>query len=222
MFEACIFDLDGTLVNTLPTVHHYCNLSLVHFGFNPVSMDQCRELCRLSISEFYARLLQLGGCPLDKVDELTDPIRAYDLDIYKKNIHYLTTPFPGIKELLCELKKLGVKTAVLTNKPAPLAELLMDHMFPGLFDIVAGQTPTSISKPDPRSLANMISMLRLQSGSCLYVGDTDVDMITADAAGVSKCAVTWGYQSAEELSRFSPDYMVDTATQLLGIFQQHP
>lgn len=219
MFKACIFDLDGTLVDTLPTVHYYCNRSLTHFGFSPVTMEQCQTLCRLSISEFYSRLLRMGGCPDGKVDDLKDLIRAYDLEIYSKDIYHLTRPYPGVLDLIQQLNELGVRTAVLTNKPAPLAEALMNDMFSGLFDVVAGQTPDSISKPDPRSLTNLIAALDLPQHVCLYAGDTDVDMITAHAAGVSKCAVTWGYQSTEELLQFSPDYIVNTSDQLLSIFQ---
>lgn len=62
-FRACVWDLDGTLLYTLPTIHHYCNQSLRHFGFHDITLDECRDLCRLSIAEFYHKLLKLGGCP---------------------------------------------------------------------------------------------------------------------------------------------------------------
>ena len=69
-FRACVWDLDGTLLYTLPTIHHYCNQSLRHFGFHDITLDECRDLCRLSIAEFYHKLLKLGGCPPDRVAAL--------------------------------------------------------------------------------------------------------------------------------------------------------
>lgn len=218
MLTGCIFDLDGTLVNTLPTVHYYCNRSLAHFGLGAVTMEQCRSLCRLSIAEFYPGLLRYGGCPEDKIESLREPIRQYDLESYLQDIHYLTEPFAGIEETLRRLKAAGVVTAALTNKPAPLAESLLTSLFPGLLDAIAGQTPETISKPDPRSLTNLLDQLGLTVDQALYVGDTDVDMLTAQNAGVAACAVTWGYQTREELQAFHPAYTIDTPQALCPIF----
>ena len=197
MLRACIFDLDGTLADTLPTVHHYCCSSLTHFGLGPVTLDQCRGLCRLSIAEFYPQLLRLGGCPEERVESLREPIRQYDLESYLQDIFYLTRPYPGTDRLLGQLRELGIVTAVLTNKPAPLAQSLMTALFPGLLDEIDGQTPESVSKPDPRSLTGLLDRLGVDRADCLYVGDTDVDMRTAQGAEVSVCAVTWGYQTRE-------------------------
>ena len=161
MFRGCIFDLDGTLLDTLPTVHYYCCRTLAHFGLAPVTLEQCRGLCRLSIAEFYPGLLRFAGCPEDRIEALREPVRQYDLEGYLQDIHYLTEPFPGIPELLADLHSRGVVTAALTNKPAPLAQALLESTFPGLLDAVAGQTPDSISKPDPRSLTNLLDQLGL-------------------------------------------------------------
>lgn len=214
---ACIFDLDGTLLDTLPTLCRCCNASLTHFGLNPVSPAQCRDLCRLPIAEFYPRLLQLGGCPDDRSTELVEPIRQYDLETYLKDPCAQTNPFPGIPELLRELRRRGTATAVLTNKPAPLAERVVTSFFPGLLNLVAGQTPDTISKPDPRSLLQLIQALGLNREDCLFVGDTDVDMRTARAAGVPLAAVAWGYQDLRSLSAYEPDWAVRSPKELLPL-----
>ena len=219
MLRGCIFDLDGTLLDTLPTVHHYCCRTLAHFGLGAVTLEQCRSLCRLSIAEFYPGLLRFGGCPEERIEALREPVRQYDLDSYLQDIHYLTKPFPGIPELLAGLHGGGVVTAALTNKPAPLAQALLESTFPGLLDAVAGQTPDSISKPDPRSLTNLLDQLGLARDEVIYVGDTDVDMITARNAEVAACAVTWGYQTAAELSAFHPAYTVDSPAEIGAFFQ---
>ncbi len=218
--RACIFDLDGTLVNTLPTVHHYCNQSLAYFGLQSISEDECRKLCRLPIASFYHRLLELGGCPADQVEKLSAPIRDYDLSIYLKDYRYLTNPYPGIADLLQELHGRGVVTAVLTNKPAPVAESLMADLFPGIFEIVRGQTPDTISKPDPRSLWNLLRDLNVERRECIYVGDTDVDMKTAVTAKVPAAAATWGFQEREILLSFQPDYVVDSPMDILTLFER--
>jgi phosphoglycolate phosphatase len=216
--RACIFDLDGTLVNTLPTVQHYCNLSLAHFGLQSVSQDACRNLCRLPIASFYHRLVRLGGCPEEQVAALAPRVRDYDVAAYLTDYRYLTEPYSGIAELLQALQKRGVVTAVLTNKPAKVAENLMSDLFPGAFAIVRGQTPETISKPDPRSLWNLLSDLHVRRDQCVYVGDTDVDMDTARAAGVLAAAATWGFQERELLLKCGPDFVADTPEDLLALF----
>lgn len=216
--RGCIFDLDGTLVNTLPTVHHYCNLSLAHFGLSPIPEDECRRLCRLPISSFYHRLLKLGGCPEERIEALAPAIRDYDLSIYLRDCRYLTEPYPGIRELLRGLRERGAVTAVLTNKHAQVAESLMAELFPGAFDLVRGQTPATISKPDPRSLWNLLRDLKLRKEECVYVGDTDVDMDTAKAAGVPAAAATWGFQEREILLACGPDFVADRPEELLTLF----
>lgn len=219
MFKACIFDLDGTLLDTLPTVHHSCNLSLAHFRLGFVTMEQCRDLCRLPIAEFYPRLLQLGGCPRETISAVTEQIRLYDLEGYLKDPFAGTAAFCGIEELLRQLRNWGVMTAVLTNKPAPLAEEVVSRFFPGLIDRTVGQTPNTISKPNPQSLLDLIGSLNLERANCLYVGDTDVDMQTARNAGVSLAAVAWGYQDISSLRGYAPDFVITAPEELLTLFK---
>ncbi len=218
MLRGCIFDLDGTLVDTLPTVHYYCNRALAHFGLSPVSLEGCRSLCRLSIARFYPGLLELSGCPKERIPGLLEPIRQYDLEGYLSDPFILSQPYPGVEEALRTLKARGIVTAALTNKPAPLAESLLASLFPDLLSAVVGQTPGSISKPDPRSLTDLLSRLGLGVDEIVYVGDTDVDMHTAKNAGAAACAVTWGYQTREELSVFQPEYMIDDPQALPTLF----
>ena len=148
-FRACVWDLDGTLLYTLPTIHHYCNQSLRHFGFHGITLDECRDLCRLSIAEFYHKLLKLGGCPPDRVAALQPAIRDYDCAAYLSDFTYLTQPYAGVCETLAELNRRGIKNAVLTNKPNAVACALIDRFFGDAMELCVGQTPETISKPDP-------------------------------------------------------------------------
>ena len=140
-FRACVWDLDGTLLYTLPTIRHYCNQSLRHFGFHGITLDECRDLCRLSIAEFYHKLLKLGGCPPDRVAALQPAIRDYDCAAYLSDFTYLTQPYAGVCETLAELNRRGIKNAVLTNKPNAVACALTDRFFGDAMELCARKGP---------------------------------------------------------------------------------
>lgn len=217
-YKACILDLDGTVVNTLYTVLHYCNRTLHHFGFQDITEDSCRNLCRLPIGEFYHELLRLGGCPESQVPQLAPAVRDFDIAAYSQDPTPMSLPYDGMEALLSELRHKGIVLGILTNKPHGIASALIDKLLPGLFHSVRGQTPDTISKPDPRALLDYIAFLGLEKADCLYVGDTDVDMKTAKAAQVDVAAVTWGFQPKVKLLGFDPEFIVDNPKQLLELY----
>lgn len=220
LFRACVWDLDGTLLNTLPTILHYCNQSLAHFGFHSIVMEDCRDLCRLLISHFYHRLLELGGCPPQDIERLQPAIRDYDCASYLSDFMYLTEPYEGVRETLKALQDMGVQNAVLTNKPDALAHSLIERFFGGLMQACIGQTPKTISKPDPRSMDRVLEALGVQRSEILYVGDTDVDMQTTHNTGTAAAAACWGYQSIEQLLPYKPAYIVHAPRDLVSIFRR--
>lgn len=217
-FRACVWDLDGTLFYTLPTIHHYCNLSLAHFGLGSITLDACRDLCRLSIAAFYPRLLTLGGCPAGDVARLAPALRDYDCASYLQDFAYLTEPYPGIKQTLAALRAKGIKNGVLTNKPDAIAQALVGRFLGDAIDVCIGQTPESISKPDPRSMDGVLSALGVSRDEVLYVGDTDVDMQTAQNTHVAAAAALWGYQPREALAPYAPDFFLSAPTELIALF----
>ena len=217
-FRACVWDLDGTLLYTLPTIHHYCNQSLRHFGFHGITLDECRDLCRLSIAEFYHKLLKLGGCPPDGVAALQPAIRDYDCAAYLSDFTYLTQPYAGVCETLAELNRRGIKNAVLTNKPNAVACALIDRFFGDAMELCVGQMPETISKPDPHSMDPVLERLGIPREQILYVGDTDVDMQTARNTQTAAAAAAWGYQPLEMLLPYHPEFIVRRPKQLLTIF----
>lgn len=217
-FKGCIFDLDGTLLYTLPTIHHYCNRSLAHFGFHSITLQECQDLCRLSIANFYQRLLLLGGCPSDEVKSLHPLIRDYDCEWYLQDFAYLTEPYEGIAKTLQILRKRGIRTGVLTNKPNEIAQSLIRTFFGELIEICVGQTPDSIPKPEPRSMDRILQGLALSRDELAYVGDTDVDMRTAINAGAFAVAAAWGYQPRQTLAAFHPGFIADKPQDILTLF----
>lgn len=219
-FRACIFDLDGTLLYTLPTIHHYCNASLSHFHLHSITITECQELCRLSISHFYQRLLLLGGCPPDKVHELQPQIRDYDCAAYLKDFTYLTEPYPGMTETLQALRRQGMLAGVLTNKPHAIANSLVRHFFGDLVSVCIGQTPNTISKPDPRCMDEILIRLSCEKDDLVYIGDTDVDMETAQNTGVTAIAAAWGYQPLTSLLPYHPAFIAQQPTDILQFLNQ--
>lgn len=219
-YRACVWDMDGTLLNTLPTILYYCNQSLAHFGLHSIAMEDCRDLCRLPISHFYHRLLRLSGCPEQDVERLQPAIRDYDCASYLKDFSHLTEPYEGIRETLEALRDMGIKNAVLTNKPDALAHSLTRQFFGGLMEACIGQTPQTISKPDPRSMDRVLDTLHVQCSEILYVGDTDIDMQTAHNSGAAAAAACWGYQSIEQLMPYSPEHVIHALGDLIEIFRR--
>lgn len=217
-FRVCVWDLDGTLFYTLPTIHYYCNRSLRHFGLRGISLDACRSLCRLSIGEFYRKLLFLGGCSSGDIDRLAPLIRDFDYEIYLKDVTYLTTTYEGIPETLLALGQKGVVNAVLTNKPHAIACSLVERFLGERIALCIGQTPSSISKPDSHSMDGVLAALGAQRSQTLYVGDTDVDMMTAKNTGVACAAALWGYQPRESLAPYSPMLMAGEPREVLALF----
>ena len=218
MHQAYIFDLDGTLLNTLPTILHYCNGSLLHFGFSPINMEQCRSLCRLPAATFYPKLLKMGGCEEKEADLLAPEIHAYDVAAYLKDVKTGTSPFSGIVEMLHALQEQGAQMAVLSNKPHPLVEELMTFFFPGLFDLCLGQRPGSPSKPDPAALLQVADALGRSREQCVFIGDTDIDMLAGKRARMYLVAVEWGYMSPDELAAYEPDALIQQPADLLSLF----
>lgn len=218
MYKACIFDLDGTLLNTLHTIAHYSNKALEHYGFEKLPMEKYQVLCRLSYKEYYETLLKFGGCPEDRIEDLYDQIGAYEHQAYLEDALYLTRPYEGISEILEKLTEKRITLAVLTNKPDHVAQKVITATFPDTFDLCVGQLPDQPAKPDPNALRRVVDLLGLQKNECIYIGDTDVDIKTAKGAGVYCVAAAWGYQPFEMLQENKPDAIIHTPQEILSYY----
>lgn len=194
--KCAVFDLDGTLLNTLDTIHHYLNLTLEKYNLPHVSLDETRAMvgdgARLLISR------AMGEAAADR--ELYDRVfRDYNA-AYNADPYYLTEPYDGIPELLGRLLGQGITLAVLSNKPDTAVKLAVEHFFSGLFTAVQGGVDTTPLKPDPTALLNMLSALGFTPDETAYIGDSEPDVLTAKNAGVAfPIAVTWGFRTSEQL-----------------------
>lgn len=191
-YAAYIFDLDGTLLDTLSDLVRLTNMVLEHHGWP----TRTREEILSFVGHGGRNLLERAapdGTPASELDEAFAEWR----DLYPTYGHALTKPYEGIPEMLESLKRDGAKLGVLSNKfDAATCSVIAEH-FPGVFDIVRGERPDVPRKPDPTGLLDMLRELGVEPADVAYVGDSGSDVETARAAGTASIAVTWGYQRPE-------------------------
>ncbi len=217
MIKACIFDLDGTLTNTLPTISHYGNGALEKNGFLPFDEERYKYFVGNGAKTLVERMLRaqerLSEENFARVFE--DYSNAYD-----KAPLYLTAVYEGILPLLSALKERGIKTAVLSNKPDFATRSVVEHFFPSLFNVAHGAREGIPLKPSPDSaLALMVELGISNPAEILYVGDTSVDMDTGKAAGFYTVGVLWGFREREELAAHGADAIVSHPSGILDLIE---
>lgn len=211
MYKAVIFDLDGTLVNSLYDLADSVNRALEYYGLPAHPYESYKYF----VGNGRAKLIEraMGQAAADKalLKAVTD---YYDNDYI---LHCLdkTAPYDGIPELLAELISKGIAVNVLSNKPDEFVDMMLMKLFPKIkFTIAWGKKPQFAPKPDPESIYALLSGLKLSKSDCLYVGDSNVDVRTAKNAGLDFCGVLWGFRTAQELSGEGAEKLVYTADEL--------
>lgn len=142
-------------------------------------------------------------------------IRTVYQPYYEQHCNDHTVPYPGILELLEELHRRNIRTAVISNKPDAAVQILADELFPGLFDFAAGEKPGTARKPAPDLVLQTAGAMHLKPDEILYVGDSEIDLQTAENAGMDCAAVTWGFRDREMLTKLRPAYLFDDTAGLL-------
>lgn len=217
MKKAVIFDLDGTLLNTIEDITDSLNIALKQAGFSPYTSDEVKFFVGSGVSIMIERALK-GK----KYDEKTF---ALIRDIYMKEYHHRqahhTRPYEGIKEVIQTLHHRGVLLGLLSNKPDEDTKRVVEHYF-GLhhFDLVFGQREGIPIKPDPTALLEIVKQLHVKKEDCLFVGDSDVDMLTACNAQMEKVGVLWGFRDASVLKQFHAEHMIMHPDELLKIVEK--
>lgn len=217
-YKLCIWDLDGTLLNTLPTLNYYDNLALKHYGFNPISIKQSAELIKYSIQTYYSKLLEYGNC--EDVERFVDDILDYDLKIYQKNPLYLTLPYDDINETINRLNNLGVINIVLSNKPIEIANTLVNYFFKDDIKKVYAQTKTTISKPNKGCVDKILNDFNIPFDKMIIIGDTEVDLLTANNHNIDSIAVKWGYSDINKLKKYKPNYLISKPIEIIDIVKE--
>lgn len=209
--KAFVFDMDGTILHTLPDLVVATNEALARMGFPERTYDEVLGF----MGDGGARLIE-RAVPPGTSRELREKTFELWRTIYIGSGYPLTEPFPGIVESLEELRRRGAKTAVLSNKFDEGARQLAERFFPGLFDAVRGDAPPAPRKPDPSTLLRMLDELGVQPSETAYVGDAAVDVQVARNAGVRAIGVSWGYDAANPLSVADLDAYIHDPSDLLA------
>ena len=212
MKHAVIFDLDGTLLNTLGDLRAATNHALEVRSLPPHSMEEIRQFIGNGIRLLICRAMP-EGTPEAEIDAALYDFKAY----YAAHIHDRTVPYDGIPQLLTALRKRGIKVAVLSNKIDSASQQLIEYFFPGKTDVVFGEHVGVPRKPDPTSCRMVMQQLGVQPEQVLYVGDSGTDMQTAKNAGLYAVGVTWGFRSKEVLLEYGADVLVHRPEQILQI-----
>ena len=233
-----IFDLDGTLINTIDDLGQACNHALAACGFPTHKIEDYPRLVGNGINKLIERALPEA----DRNEETVLRLREYFVPYYDEHNCDLTRPYDGIPELLKTLKEQGHYLAVASNKYQAATEKIVAQLFPSVFDVVLGERENIARKPDPQIVWDIIEKfeLRIKNCSrnetqnsyladaktinskfkiqnCLYIGDSLVDAETARAANLPFVACTWGFCTKEQLAKANPNYMINHPLELVNI-----
>ena len=214
MIKLCIFDLDGTLIDSLDDLADAMNFALEKNGLPTHEREKYRFMVGSGISVLADRAMVV---PSGTCAELKESVLADFSSYYRTHCTELTRPYDGIVQLLRELEARNVAAAVLSNKPDEFAGEIVEQLFPDYsFAAVWGKQDRFPRKPDPASVNAMLSMLGLQKDECLYIGDSDVDMLTAANAGLRKIGVSWGFRPVSELEQAGADSIAYSPSDILA------
>ena len=204
-YKAVIFDLDGTLVDSLADLANSANEMLSGYGFPTHTLDEYRYLVGNGSRKLIQRAL-----PQDKGDLASEALAKYK-EIYERRQLEKTRPYEGIEGMLLALKERNIPMGICTNKHQDAAEAIVSNLFPaGIFESVVGDIPGLPRKPDPTKVLKMAKDFNVAPCDVAYLGDTSVDMETAKNAGFLPVGVLWGFRPEDELKKSGAEILLST------------
>ena len=211
--KACIFDLDGTLTNTLESMTYSVNLTLEEMGLSKITKDQCRLFVGNGASVLMEKSLKAAGDT--DASRIEEGMEIYGR-IFDQNCTYHVTPYEGIPEMLKALKDKGIQLAVLSNKPDRQTVKVVKAIFgEELFDYAQGQKEGIRRKPEPDGVWYLMEQMHVSKEECLYIGDSEVDAATGRNAGLKTIGVLWGFRDRKTLETAGADDLIDRPDELL-------
>ncbi len=214
-----IFDLDGTLLNTIDDLGYACNYALEHTGFPTHQIENYPRMVGNGINNLIRRALPESK----RTEENIWRVREYFVPYYNAHNCDYTRPYKGIPEVLQKLKAQGHLLAVASNKYQAATEKIVSHFFPGVFDVILGEREGIPRKPDPQIVKDIMAQLNDQMANdpmVLYIGDSLVDRDTAENAHVPFVACSWGYVSRDALIKAGVARIVDVPAEISNEIKQ--
>lgn len=214
----CIFDLDGTLADTVESIAYSANLALKELKLSPQPTDAFRYFAGDGVYELTKRCLAASG---DHQGMYYEAFLEHYRQAFSKYCMYRVKPFEGICPMLKALKKRGILCAVLSNKPHRQTVDVVKQLFgEEIFNFVQGQQEGIPRKPDPTGALHIAELAGVSPDSCLYVGDTDTDMQTGRNAGMHTVGVLWGFRDREELEKNHAEYVISSPEKILELLEE--
>ena len=211
--KACIFDLDGTLTNTLESMTYSVNLTLEEMGLSKITKDQCRLFVGNGARVLIEKSLKAAGDT--DASRIEEGMEIYGR-IFDRNCTYHVTHYEGIPEMLKALKDKGIQLAVLSNKPDRQTVKVVKAIFgEELFDYAQGQKEGIRRKPEPDGVWYLMEQMHVSKEECLYIGDSEVDAATGRNAGLKTIGVLWGFRDRKTLETAGADDLIDRPDELL-------
>ena len=213
MYKACIFDLDGTLTDTLESLTYSVNETLKELKLKKITQEQCRSFVGNGARCLIERALVAGG---DLEKSQMEPAMEIYGRIFGENCTYHVTPYEGIPEMLKALKDRGIHLAVLSNKPDRQTVKVVKEIFgDNIFDYAQGQKDGIRRKPAPDGVWYLMEQMQVSKEECLYIGDSEVDAATGKNAGLKTIGVLWGFRDRKTLETAGADHLIERPEELL-------
>jgi phosphoglycolate phosphatase len=210
--NAVLFDLDGTLIDTIEDIATAMNRVLRSHGFPLFDAQAYRRMVGWGTRGLVERALPAENRDPSLVDQCVKEM----VDAYHENPVEKTQPYPNIPELLCILSEKRIPYAVLTNKTDPIAHVVIEQLFDyEQFAFIRGSQPNQPTKPDPRAALEVAAHMQYLPSEVCYVGDSDIDVQTACAAGMYPVGVSWGYRTRDELQEAGAKIILDDPLELV-------
>ena len=211
-YSGIIFDLDGTLADSIEDLTDAMNYGLAQLGLPAQPAEVYRKMVGDGVKKFVERAL--GPEHVSRADQLLEAMTGY----YLEHCLEKTLPYSGMKQTVETLSAMGIRLAVLTNKNHAPSVKVVEHLFgSGTFNPIIGMSPGRERKPDPASAFEILNAWSLPADRVLFVGDSDIDIHTAKAAGMEVAGAAWGYRTADLLKQSGADTVIDHPKQILDL-----
>ena len=218
MDKVCVFDLDGTLTDTLESLTISVNMTLEEMGLSAITAQQCRLFVGNGARVLLKKALEVSGDA--EADRLEEAMLRYGR-IFDQHCTYHVVPYEGIREMLSELKEEGYHLAVLSNKPHRQTVSVVESIFgKDVFELIQGQRNGIPRKPDPTAVLDMLRQFGSSPEQAVYIGDSEVDIATGLAARMQTIGVTWGFRSKKILEEAGAKKTADHPREIVKLIKE--